>query len=303
VQILISYKNIPYMKRNSRYVFSAALVCLALAELLCEDLAVLADSPVFVRRLLVCAGFAFDLFFTAQFLVGLYTASLNRKARGWLLREGGWIDFLAAIPLLVLYSGPAMFGLAAGGLSLLPRVLRVTRGLRFLRFLKLFRLGCVEGGRGGASLDAGKSAAAFLVSVLIAAGAFLWPMMAGSGGLERRVLDNYSAAALRLSHASASSPGAESNKEHEIREYSRTDGDLLLVKQEAAALYSRYASPYYTLYYSGADYLHLRSGVLDFYFSLKPLLAEDARRSVSGFCVLAVIFPAFFLYSRIKKPS
>jgi hypothetical protein len=183
-----------------------------------------------------------------------------------------------------------MFGMAAGGVFLLPSVLRMSSGLRFLRFLKLFRL--------SVPLTAEKSAAAFLVSVLIMAGAFLGP--AGSGGLQRRVLDNYSSAAYRLSSGETFD---QETLTREIREYSRGEQDILLVKQEAAALYSRYDDMYYTRYYEGADYLHLRGGSLDFYFSLKPLLAEDARRGISYFCVLAALFPAFFLYARVRKKS
>ncbi|MDR1932780.1 MAG: ion transporter [Spirochaetales bacterium] len=276
------------MKRNVRYLFGAALVFLALAEVLCEDLAALSGLSVSVRRLLVCAGFLFDLFFTAQFLVGLYTASLNRKTRRYFAGEGGWIDFLAAVPLLVLYSGPAMFGIAAGGVCLLPGVLRMSAGLRFLRFLKLFRLRRAPA--------RGKSAAAFLVSVLIAAGSLLGPALSGAGGAEKHVIDTYFSAAFRLSSGSE-------DIGREIREYSRTEPDLLLVKQKAAALYSRYDAVYYNTYYGGADYLYLRSGTLDFYFSLKTLAAGEARRGISHFCVLAALFSAFFIYVRVSKKS
>jgi hypothetical protein len=274
------------MKRNLRYFSGAALVFLALAEVLCEDIALLGGLSAAIRRLLVYAGFCFDIFFTAWFLVGLYTASLNRKARRYFIHEGGWMDFLAAVPLLVLHSGPALFGLAAGGLFVLPSVTRITGGLRFLRFLKLFRIGLAPMRAAGG--------AALCVAAIVAALSFLGPAISGQGVLERRILDGYVSAASKL----AGSPTEELGRA--AREYSRTTPELLLVKREASPVYSRYDETYYTKYYAPADYLWLREKGLEVYFSLKPFLAEEAPRGVSWFCLLAALFPALVLYARIR---
>jgi hypothetical protein len=159
-----------------------------------------------------------------------------------------------------------------------------------LRFLKLFRLDFFPA--------PGKTGAAFLVSVLVVAGSLLGPLLSRPGGLERRVLDAYSSDAQRMAHE-AQDGGEEFGSI--LRDYGRTQPDLLLVKREASPLYSRYDALHYKRYYGAADYLHLRGRDMDFYFSLKPLLAEDARRSISYFCVLMALFPAFFIYSRIRK--
>jgi hypothetical protein len=266
-------------------------VLLALAEILCEDIAVLRALPLNIRRLILCAGFGFDLFFTAWFLVGLYAASLNRKTRSFLGAGGGWMDFLASVPLLVFYSGPAMFALAAGTGPLIPALARVTRDLRFLRFLKVFRLDIFPAG--------GKTGAAFFVSVLVLAEAFFGPLISRPGVPEKRILDSYFTAALRLSHETA---GRE-DLAREIGEYGRTEPDLLFVKKEAVPLYSRYDFPYYERYYGPADYTWIKSRDMDFYFSLKPLLSGESGFSISYFCVLAALCLAFFLYGRVRKTS
>jgi hypothetical protein len=279
------------MKMNARRVCAAAVVFFALAEILCEDFAVLFGLPLGLRRLIQCAGFGFDLFFTVWFLVGLYAASLNRKTRRFLGFEGAWMDFLASVPLLVLYSGPAMFSFAAGGLPLIPPLAQVTRNLRFLRFLKIFRTGLLPAG--------GTAGAAFCVCVLVLAGAFLGPLVSRPGVLQTRILDKHFSAALQLSRGAS---GGE-NLVRELREYGRQDPDLLLVKQEAASLYSRYDSAHYGRYYGPADYVWIKGRDMDFYFSLKPLLAGDAGLGISWFCVLAALCLAFFFRSRAgKKP-
>jgi hypothetical protein len=270
------------MKRNLRHFSGAALVFLALAEVLCGDLALLGGLPAAARRLLVCAGFSFDVFFTAWFLVGLYTASLNRKARRYFIREGGWMDFLAAVPPLAFHSGPALFGLAAGGLFVLPSVARITGGLRFLRFFKLFRPGFAP------------ARAALFAAAFVAAGSILGPVISRQGALERRILDGYVSAAFRLAH----SPPEELRRA--AREYGGTAPELLVVKKEASLVYSRYDKTYYTKYYVPADYLWLRQNGLELYFSLKPFLAEDALRGVSWFFVLTALFAVLFLYGRLQ---
>jgi len=197
------------------------------------------------------------------------------------------MDFLAGVPLLVLNSGPAVFGLAAG-VPLVPIAARIGSSLRFLRFLKIFRI--VPFGA------AGSGAPAFLVSVLIIAGAFLGPVFFRGGFTETQIKDGYISSA--LSFAQAASGGAQTaNAAHE---YAKSENALLLLKQETRPLYSRYAPEYYKKYYGQQDYLWRRQGALDFFFGLKPLLAEDARRNLAYFCVLAVLMCAIILSSRMR---
>jgi hypothetical protein len=81
-----------------------------------------------------------------------------------------------------------------------------------------------------------------------------------------------------------------------------------VVKQDASSLYSRYDLLYYERYYGQADYLWIKDRNMEFYFSLKPLLAEEAGFSLSWFCVLAALCLAFFFYyarggGRVRKKA
>ena len=270
-----------------RHIFCAAVLAIALAQVFGEDLALLGGSSLFVRRLLIYVGLFCDLFFTSQFLVGLYGASLNRKARRYFLYEGGWMDFLAAVPVLVLYSAPAVFGLVAGA-PLVSGAARLSLGVRFLRFMKIFRIvpfGAAE-----------KGLPAALVAVLITAGAFLGPVGFRGGFSESRILDGYDSSALTF---------ASGHQEGEVlaraaREYAQTERALLLLRHSASGLYTRYEADHYGKYYGQEDYLWRRYAPFDFFFDLRPLLAEEAGRRLAYFYVLTALFSVLFISSRMR---
>ena len=73
-------------------------IVLVLIQTFLEDFSVLAGWTWTVRRFLVVTGFAFDLFFTIEFLSRLYTAVFNGRGMTYFAKERGWIDFAASIP-------------------------------------------------------------------------------------------------------------------------------------------------------------------------------------------------------------
>ena len=109
-----------------------------------------------------------------------------------------------------------------------------------------------------------------------------------------RVMDGYASSAIALAQ------GPQETLGRAVREYAQTERVLLLVKQNASPLYSRYDTEYYKSYYGQEDYLWRRQQTLDFFFDIKPLLAEDARRNLAYFCVLAALLSVHFLSSRIR---
>ncbi|MFW6215857.1 MAG: hypothetical protein ACOC45_07910, partial [Alkalispirochaetaceae bacterium] len=80
-------------------------IILVLFQTFFEDLAVVLRWSAGARRLLTISGFAFDLFFTLEFLIRLYDAYRYRRLGEYMLEERGWLDFLASVPLLLLNSG------------------------------------------------------------------------------------------------------------------------------------------------------------------------------------------------------
>jgi hypothetical protein len=142
-------KDNSYLGRPLEVLFLFFIV-LVILHTLAEELAVLLDLPVDIRTLLLIVGFGFDVLFTFEFITRLVVAGKNRGAGAYMTREGGTIDFLSSIPLLVLSSGPLLYmtffagegGLiiAIGSFSFLKivKIMRVVRTLRFIRVLKLF---------------------------------------------------------------------------------------------------------------------------------------------------------------------
>jgi len=125
-------------------------ILLVLVQTFLEDFAICASWQVNIRRILIVTGFAFDLFFTIEFLVRLYWAMVGRKVKYYLFNERGWIDFLASIPLLMFNSGPALLSLLASGTIIISlsgifnilkvlKAIRIARILRFLRIIKIFK--------------------------------------------------------------------------------------------------------------------------------------------------------------------
>lgn len=95
--------------------------------------------------ILTFAGFFFDLLFTVEFSARSIISLRRKEFTEYFLKQRGWIDFLASIPLLLLASGPAVIlyiagttwgGLAIGFLS----VLKTAKAVRVPRILHLTRM-------------------------------------------------------------------------------------------------------------------------------------------------------------------
>jgi hypothetical protein len=124
------------------------MILLVLVQTVLEEVAILMDWPVSWRNILIFTGFGFDVFFTFEFVIRLGFA---RKPMDYFLRERGWLDFLASVPLLIFNSGILFVTLIwypdyviesqVGGFSLLKLVkaIRIARIFRLLRILKAFR--------------------------------------------------------------------------------------------------------------------------------------------------------------------
>lgn len=281
------------MENKPRRALTAALVFAALAQTFCEDFALAMQFSWSVRRALAYAGFAFDLAFGAQFFLTLYRAALNRSAADFFVRGFGWLDCAASLPLVVLYSGPSILGLAAGGVPLVPWAEGAGRALCLLRFARLFRLVLAY-----SSPRLVKILSLGLICLVLAVSIF-----SGPGVLEKRLMDEYSLSAVRLASLLSGEGEGREHLVREIREYSRSVPELLLVRREASSLYSRYAQPYFAANYGPSDYIYFQEGELELFFSLKPILAANAGRAVSWMCVLAAFFTAFFMYTLRRKKS
>jgi hypothetical protein len=126
-----------------------ALIVLVVIQTMGEEVALLFDFHVSIRKALIIASFGFDVVFTLEFITRVLTSGKKRKVGAYLAREGGIIDFFSSLPLLILSSGPLLFMtyftdgtsvfISLGSLSFLKiiKIMRVVRIFRFLRILKV----------------------------------------------------------------------------------------------------------------------------------------------------------------------
>ncbi|MCB1168617.1 MAG: hypothetical protein KDK33_20850, partial [Leptospiraceae bacterium] len=90
------------------------LIFLAICHLCLEELSVLLRWDSETHRNLVLAAFAFDLFFSLEFLARSMVSVREGRFLVYFTQQRGWVDFLSSIPLAILVSGPALVVLFSG---------------------------------------------------------------------------------------------------------------------------------------------------------------------------------------------
>lgn len=127
--------------------FVTFVIILVIIHTLIEDLAIILNWNQEARTFLLFSSFFFDLFFTVEFLIRFSNALSKKKALKYIFFERGWIDFLAAVPLLIFSSGPPLLAYLMGGTILagmgsiynILKLVKAIRIARILRILKIFR--------------------------------------------------------------------------------------------------------------------------------------------------------------------
>jgi len=294
----------------------AAVILLAVAQAVLEDVSALAGWPAGPRQLLRLAGFFLDLFFTIEFLARLGLAFGERRAGRYLVRERGWLDFLTGVPLLVLVSGPAAAGLMLGPtllhslaldtLGVLTAV-RVARALRLLRPARL-AAGLLPTASGMAARHA--SLLALLGSAVLALGL---AVLAVSGprrpGLESELARRQDLSAEHLRQATirpARSPAGRSPTGMSAMSAMsampeamvQADPSLLVVREGGATLYSRHPDAVYEREFAPGDYRYVQAGDLELFFDTRAAARETAAQSLLfQALVLLLLLVLYLLYA------
>ena len=284
-----------------------AAILLVLVQTFLEDFSVLAGWDTGRRNMILLAGFYFDLFFTIEFLIRLYYALLDRRAMNYLLRQRGWIDFLASVPLLMLSSGPwalALFTgetlfLGMGGILNLLKVvkaIRIARILRFMRIIKLFRhLKNVTSPMAQRHVATVTSIAitVLVLSLLLFSG---FAETLNMDALSSTFIDHHRRLAAELT-ARAADP-ADFVQTLDVLE--ATEDSLLIVKFRGRTLFSRHEDGYYRQYFGPGDYSYAAEGDLELFFDMRSFSREAAGQSLLFFALVLLIVAAYLLiYSPI----
>ena len=259
-------------------------VIATVAQAVLENIAMILGRPWQERYLLLLVGFGLDLFFTAEFLTRFYVATLHRRLGRYLLRERGWVSFIASVPVVVLFSGPAVIAAVIGGLPLsglagtfgAVAAFRIAALLRVLRLLPVF-----IGGRDSAVITTrrhGGLAASLAVHavVLIAVLATLWASFLDPHGVERNAERRYEAVVQYLARHELH----RSDNRAELEEITGLQPAVLMVRSGERTTYSRFDNDYYRRQFGPVDFGYMEEGNLGVFFDLRQLNATVAQGTV-----------------------
>lgn len=277
-------------------------IVLVLVQTFVQDLGDLFQWRWSIRKALIYIGFAFDIFFSIEFVSRFFHSLITRHPIVYLRNNRGWIDFVASVPLLIFSSGPAALSAynnlptvatAAGvfGVLKIVKAIRIARVLRLLRLLKIFKhIKHVDSRMAQRHLTRISTVVvATIVMTLIGfsvVGSLLsFPDLEDTfesytlGALEQRISADMSA--------------------EEIATITALRPDVLIIKKAGDTIYSRTNNTFYRAYYGPSDYTIAPFPEYDIevYINLLPLVSNTARNDILHFIIIiALILATLFLY-------
>lgn len=293
------------MSRTRAFLENSVIIAilLVLVQTFLEDFAVLAGWDWAVRRFLLFTGFAFDIFFTVEFLTRLYFAFVNRRTGIYFWYERGWIDLMASIPLLLLSSGPAVLSYWSGSATVIGfagilnvlkvvKAIRIARVLRLLRVLKIFaRIRNTDSAMAQRHVAKISTVAVtvLVTSVLVFTLVFA---LVDAPSFESRYQDRNVAL---LEEASELNLGDASGRSA-LQTAVAGEDSVLLVQYEGRTIYSRYDDAIFESAFGPTDYAFGEARGVRVFFDLRPINQEQSRMNLIYFGVIVFMVVAFLLY-------
>jgi len=286
--------------------FIVVIIIVALGHTFLEDFSVLAGWTVAARRWIIWAGLGIDLIFTIEFFCRLYFALMSGEAVDYFIRQRGWIDFMASIPLLLFNSLPNTLALLAGaglitGLGSFLNVLtvikavRIARILRLLRVVKLFRR--IRYARSPMAQRHIAIITTISVTVLVVwvLAANLLGSMGVLPGLETSFLASQSEHSRYLAQAGANAAALAARS----REVAALDSTLLVARPHGGSTsWTRYDDLYYAAHFLAGDYEYFDVNGVESFFDGRPLSRAAAKEGIVFFvAILLSVLAYLLLYS------
>jgi hypothetical protein len=278
-------------------------IVLVLVQTFLQDLASLYNWTWESRRLLIFIGFGFDLFFTVEFLVRLYFAVLAGRGKQYFFYQRGWVDFIASIPLLLLNSGPAVFAIAVGGVSVVGfggmvnvlkvvKAIRIARILRLLRVLKIFRR--IKNAESTMAQRHVAKLATMTTTIIVAvllAFAFVSAAVDMPSIEDQFQAQTDEAVEFVRSHGVAGEQDAQL-----IADFAAAEPTVIKIERDGETLYSRYDSEHLERFFGPVDYGYIRSGEIGVFFDVRAINADQARQNIIHFITIVVLVGVFLFY-------
>ena len=278
-------------------------IVLVLVQTFLEDFATLIGWSWNLRRALIFTGFAFDVFFTIEFLVRIYTSIYQGRGLEYFAYRRGWIDFVASIPLLLFSSGPAVLTVVAGGTMMFAvggilnvlkviKAVRIARILRLLRVLKIFKqikyTDSVMAQRHVAKITA------MVVSLFVLV-VFVLSIVTGILGVpsaEDVVSEKQQRTADEIIAVSSRGPIADEL----LESIAKRNEDLLIVKVEQTTKYSRYENDRYDEEFGPSDYRYIEEGSLSFFFDNREAAKLQSKDNIAFFIIIVLLVVLLLVY-------
>lgn len=283
--------------------FVIVAIILVLVQTFLEDYATLMGWSWDARRTLLFTGFAFDVFFSIEFLTRVYFNYVNRRLGTYFWYERGWVDLLASIPLLLLNSGPSMFALLSGsatiiGVGSILNVLKVVKAIRIARILRLLRVLKIFTRIKNTDSPMAQRHVAKITTVgvsILVVGVLILTMASSLLGLPSLEISYQTRTAEALEYiqeAGLASP----ERTRALERYVEAEPSILIVEQDGAVRYSRYDAPFYDEMFGSRDYGYGTAAGLEVFFDLRPVNQEQSRTSLFYFVLIVVMVLAYMLY-------
>lgn len=281
-----------------------AAIILVLIQTFLEDLAIVVEWPWSIRKSLVVAGFFFDLFFTVEFLIRLYSSVFRGQGAEYFFHRRGWVDFIASIPLLLFSSGPAVMSILLGGsvayafgsmLNVLKvvKAIRIARILRLLRVLKIFKQIKYT--------DSAMAQRHVAKITAITVTLFVGVVFAASVGLsftqiptvDRIVTEEHADTSDQL--AALLSDETE-DRARLLNDYAERNEDLLIVKDAETTIYTRFDNSEYARRFGPPDYGYIERGSFGFFFDVRTMLQVQSRDNLLYFAIIVLFVVILLVY-------
>lgn len=291
------------MRKRKNLLENAVVIAifLVLVQTFTEDIAIISNASWSLRKILVVTGFLFDLFFSIEFLVRSYVALSRKRFKTYFLRERGWIDFSASIPLIILNSGPAMYGLLAGisfsvGMSGILNILkivkavRIARVLRMLRFLKLFSQIKYINSRMTQRHITNVSTISITVLVVVLIVFSFIGLLFKVPDADKALKENNQLIVYALAGDQAVIDSAD------FKDFASRQEKIILVKKNESVLYSRYTNNDFARFFAPDEYHYIKSGPYEFFFDMRVIGQIQSRDTLLYFIIVLILIGVFMFY-------
>ncbi len=296
------------MKQNKFWEnFILVMIILVILQTFFSELAVYLHWYIILRNILIISSLFFDLIFTIEFIVRSITAGKHKRLIGYWFYQRGWVDFIAAVPLLFLNSGPLVIltfltgtteGIAAVGVLNILKVvkaIRVTRILRLIRVMKIFgKIRNAESKMAQHHTAAVSTIAVTAILAVLIIFAFTLGDPVESSLNERK--DYYRDLSARVFGMVGYD---EESKKEIVENVFSGDTRILRLYQRDRLLLSHVTEEDWSLKYSSEDYFEVQNGGFTIFVSAVDINKNRAQNSMMIFAVIIVlVFGLMLIYTK-----